>query len=238
MDAHYESELTWRNTPQTLQELVFFKQKVKKFKLENASQILASYMDNFIWCGNTYPRFKAQNAVGVEGIRNVGIFSTALCLDILSGYSRMENADPDNLEDTFNLKGDLHRHAEFIIKGSNGDFGPGETESMGCDPDTHTCATIFERGVKPGRLARITTLIKFHNYLNNLWLAKDFDTRLDSLVADLEWQHLLDSFALKSKLLLMDETFAGENAATSAILFGLPGTGKTSYAWAIAERLG
>jgi hypothetical protein len=166
MDKDTDSILLWNSIPDSITELVSFKNKIKKFKSEKAIRILNEYHSYYYYNDKKYPRFQPQKS-STRDRRNVGVFTTALCLDVLSQYKDVINVKDINDESWIgeitkeNPNGDINpisweNYFEFIILGLSGDFKSSAQPS-----------SLESEYVAPGDLSIISSLNKLNSFLIN-----------------------------------------------------------------------
>lgn len=179
--------------PETILDYKSLRKTIHDFKNDKAIDLLMNFKDVYKYENKDnkevkeYPRFipvkNNGNQESAPGIQNIGIFSTALCLEVISSYAKKitnYNSDrvgkkitwedkPDRRKQSIKVEHEFREkqnkyygkeksieYFNFIINGLNGKFG-----------------------IKLVILPKIVTLLRFGNYLSQWEIKKDFIKNLD-----------------------------------------------------------
>jgi DNA polymerase III delta prime subunit len=180
--------------PETILDFKGLRKSIKDFKVDRAVEVLTRYYDdNGLTCnGQQYSRFLPTAAEDIvdsaeTGTHNIGIFSTAICLETIAAYAKninecsidgklwvweesrdrrvptCESRKVDHerrlLTKPYYGKEKAYAYFKFIIDGLHGDFD-----------------------VRYGFLAKIATLVRFGNYLNYWEIKEHFISRADESI--------------------------------------------------------
>lgn len=165
--------LYWKGVPKTIRELVDLRRVIREFKAEEGIFILHRYykdpidIDKRQWEFEQYPRFIPKEPFE-SGMRNVGLFSTAVCLETIAAYkkeveSNLKRRKGKHLEQRKWIGKDIdnaQRFFEFIVRALNDEFLPDSAKPYS--------------GTVPDLLVRITTLVRFGGYLSRWGMKEDF----------------------------------------------------------------
>jgi hypothetical protein len=198
MSNNIERNLCWDGIPESIVELNSFRNLIKQFKNDKAINIIKHYADKY----DEYPSFRPMKKVDSEEIRNVGLYTTALCLDVLGEYKKeiLENKSSsdkcwtgqcsnqckDFINNTCKNTSDRmgFQYFNFVIQGLSGKLKT-RTQKGG------------DKGVYPGILAKITTMNKLYSYAkrwgnkfdyyyeNNKDMEKQIECLIEELIYDI-----------------------------------------------------
>ncbi len=224
MDQDTEHLLQWEGQPKTIPEFAAFRKRIKAFKADKALRILKNYASRYEFEGQTLYRFIPQQGTP-QGRRNLGLFSTAACLEVIGAYR--EELNELNLPDDEDWTGksieSRNLYFTFLLRGMAGEI----PKKVGGEPI-----------IKLGTLPKTSILVKLDEYLTHwgirgTWLG-ELSSELTSLFHELlreivisflneflEKPDIIHPFMLYKFLLFLDkwkiEVFNSLSSATQGV---------------------
>lgn len=209
MNKVRDEYLEYRNeVPETILDFKGLRKSIKDFKVDKAVDVLMGFYDNAWTCkGKWYSRFLPTVAEDIvdsvdTGTHNIGIFSTALCLETIAAYAK----DVDECKKSIDEKlwvweeGRDRRVAVCDRRKAGTTMGRIESKQRTTTVRREAPKQYYGKekaysyfqfiidglygdfDVKLGFLARIATLVRFGNYLSHWEIKEHFIDKADEQI--------------------------------------------------------